>query len=167
MLFKVNEKGFLVFTQSLDDLKINNETAYWELLIFASLFAFMLKDCFLFYDTIDILFTLHHFAVMLFMFCLYFTTHIAGITALALCCVVAEIGTSTYCAYMIWNYKKIYTVMMSLSNLLFLIIITTVTYNQDYNKEFPKLLITLYALGVIVIIGRQTVLLNEVHYKEK
>lgn len=59
-------------------MKLLNEDPYWEHLIFASLFAFMLKDCFLFYDTIDVMFTLHHFAVMILMYCLYFLPNIAG-----------------------------------------------------------------------------------------
>jgi hypothetical protein len=165
-------KGALIFTESAVDLAQSGAGTFWEHLIFASLFAFMLKDCFLFYDTVDVMFTLHHFAVMLFMYCLYFintingtrrclrlvimylcrdlvcfwfagvklvshkvfvclficivlsvvcfiaSTHTdrRGVTALALCCVVAEIGTSSYCAYMIWNFKRVYAVVMTLSN---------------------------------------------------
>jgi hypothetical protein len=71
-------KGILMFTQTAIELMETGEGTFWEHLIFASLFAFMLKDCFLFYDTIDIMFTAHHFAVMLFMYCLYFNHTIAG-----------------------------------------------------------------------------------------
>jgi len=166
MIVKCYGKGILMFTLSAVELERSGEGTFWEHLIFASLFAFMLRDCFLFYDTVDILFALHHIAVMSLMFCLYFINTIAGTTALAICCVVGEIGTCAYCAYIIWNYKSLYKIVMTASNITFFILISGAYYMQESTKEGWWLLLSLYLIGVFLVIGRQAVLYHEINYRK-
>jgi len=166
MLFRLSDKGHESFTKSLGDYVSVGDTFYLESVIFTSLFAFMLKDCFLFYDIPDMLMAAHHFWVMLAMLMFYFVSSISGITALAFATIIAELGTSTYCSYQIWNTRILYVIMMSASNVAVFIIITFVTYNQNFEEDV-KIQLGLYFSGIILLLARQAVLIHEICIKEE
>lgn len=158
MLPNVLKDNYDAFVHPLSALNSDPQTLLVEFMIYASLFAFMVKDAFLFYENPDPLLALHHVCVMYLMVCLYFHETVPGFRALAFVTPVVEIGTAAFCAWQCWRPKATYLIVMTGSNTIFGIIISTILY---LCPNPTAIVYFLYISGVGLIIGRQGVLIAE------
>lgn len=132
------------------------EGMWTEHVIFASLFGFMVRDFFLHWRSPDPLIFAHHVCVMIIMYCCCFHA-VPGVQLLAWMTPTAEIGTSAYCAWVVWRMKLAYQCTMHFSNIAFFLGVTVVFYNSS--KTYLDCLLTF--IGYALIVGRTDAVFRE------
>eukprot|EP00929_Paragymnodinium_shiwhaense_P123741 TRINITY_DN9799_c0_g1_i1.p1 TRINITY_DN9799_c0_g1~~TRINITY_DN9799_c0_g1_i1.p1 ORF type:complete len:307 (-),score=43.01 TRINITY_DN9799_c0_g1_i1:674-1522(-) len=163
-------------TETLADIAINEgtngtmvtdlyyggtSTTALEHIIFACHAGYMVRDFILFrsYPLRAVaLFIVHHIGAIILAWCGSFATFIPGMRLLALCALVLEIGSMTYCSWVIWRTRWLYFVAMLGSNVFYGLSIFYLFYHHE---QQTWMLYTLYVMGLGFICGRTSIMVLE------
>ncbi|CAE8669366.1 unnamed protein product [Polarella glacialis] len=144
------------YTYDLSAYKGGQDELWLEHVIFSSLFGFMVRDFFLHWRRPDPLLTVHHILVCFLMVSVCFLP-VPGFRILAFITPVVEIGSSAYCLWCVRGWRTLYVVLMTLSNVLWILGASACTFLPP----FSKLQLLLWAVGVSMACGRQLFLARE------
>eukprot|EP00929_Paragymnodinium_shiwhaense_P115501 TRINITY_DN8442_c0_g1_i1.p1 TRINITY_DN8442_c0_g1~~TRINITY_DN8442_c0_g1_i1.p1 ORF type:complete len:326 (+),score=70.16 TRINITY_DN8442_c0_g1_i1:97-1074(+) len=133
------------------------EEMWLDHVIFASLFGFMIRDFVVHRNRPDPLLAAHHVGVCFLMIAFGFLAT-PGIRALSFTTPVVELGTSSYCAWVVWKKRQAYIWLMTISNI---VMMGAATLCIGGARPVTGLNIFLYLIGVGLTVGRQFVLMAE------
>jgi len=134
-----------------------DEDLWLEHVIFASLFGFMVRDVALHWRKPDPLITVHHVAVCILMVSFAFLP-CPGARLCAWLTPVVEIGTSAYCAWVIWRTRVSYQVLMHLSNIAMVLSGSLCVSNAPPGSYG---FYCLYVISLVLAVGRTQFLFAE------
>jgi hypothetical protein len=132
--------------------------------VFASHFGIFLGDLAVYWSKPDRMFFAHHVCSMVLLGCGSLVGVVPGIVALAFCTGVLEIGSMSYCAWVVWRSKRTYISLMTLSNGVYFATLLAILYHA---REFTFFFSGLMIVGIGLIIGRTAVLFRDVSLRPK
>jgi len=133
------------------------ETLWIDHVVFASLNGFLWRDFFLHFSRPDPMLVIHHIGSIILMISFAFF-RIPGIRLLAFTTNVTEIGTSSYCAWVIWRWGRAYWWVMNVSNI---VLFTSTSLLFFWAETWTPLVVSCYSIGVGLVIGRTYVMFDE------
>ena len=136
---------------AVDDIRL-------ESTILASLFGMMVKDYFIHWRNPDMLLLLHHLIVCGLMYAIYFY-NMPGYIFFVFSTAFVEVGTASYCAWMVWGWKRQYKWGMIASNFIPLLGTSVCLYALD--EVCPSYMAVCYMAFFTLVIGRTYVLVSE------
>lgn len=150
-------------TLSLQEMPENvryGPALFLEHYIFATHSGIFLGDFALYYSRPDLKYLAHHLCGIFLLMTGSFWGKIPGVTLLAFCTPVLEIGSVAYCAWALWRTKRTYIWLMNLSNMIYLIVLLLLHCWNDMPTIFP-------ILGIALIVGRTWQLKTEFYKRKK
>lgn len=131
---------------------------FWlEHLMYSSLFGFMVRDMLLHIQNPDLLFTIHHICVCVLMVGISFW-EVRGFRLLAFTTAVVELGSASFCLWILYRWRRQYVVVMTTSNVVWMFCACACTLLHSPTS----LQIMLCILGVLMAFARQAYMLWEV-----
>lgn len=154
-------------TLSLNDMPL--ETRYGssmllEHCIFASHFGIFIADFIVHISRPCPMYIAHHICAMVLLWCGSLTGTLPGVVLLAFCTPVIEIGSMSYCTWIIWRLRATYFFCMNLSNIIYFTLIVVIC---ALAPELTCFFLGLVAGGIGLIIGRSAILVCELRTKDK
>lgn len=131
--------------------------------IFASHFGIFLGDLVVHWSRPDLMFVAHHICSMILLALASLLGVVPGVISLAFCTSVMEIGSMSYCAWVVWRSRTSYIWLMTLSNIVYFTMISGILLRA----EATLLLYSLVTCGVGLIIGRMAILIRDMRRHAK
>lgn len=166
-IFTSTDALYKAATLSLDDMP--PEVRYGSPLIlehciYASHFGVFLADFIVHFSRPNVMYTAHHLCAMGLLWCGSLVGNLHGVIFLAFCTPVIEIGSMSYCTWIVWRMRRTYIFLMNLSNLIYFALIVVCT---ALAPDLSWFFLTLVSGGISLIIGRSSILVSELRCKEK
>lgn len=134
---------------------------WFERVLFAQLFGYMVRDFAMCSDVHDPLMAAHHIVTSLLMLGLHFCS-VPGVRMGAFLLCVVELGSAGYCFYTVYRWAGPYVVLMSSSNLVWFLSCTMTLCVAENNRI---LVWGFWILVVALVIGRTVVMMSELMEK--
>jgi hypothetical protein len=147
-------------TLFLSDYK---ESVWFERMLFAQLFGYMMRDMFMQGFSADPLLALHHLLVVFLTVALGFYDVPGGRLIATLVCVI-EIGTAGYCHFVVWRMPSVYKYLMNVSNVVWMVATTLIVYLAE---ERSNVVWACCVIAVALVIGRTDMMRVEIRKEAK
>ncbi|CAK0795159.1 unnamed protein product [Prorocentrum cordatum] len=163
MLFFTCRSREAFITSSTLFLSEHTESVWFERMLFAQLFGYMMRDMFMQGFSADPLLAMHHLLVIVLTLALGFYDIPGGRMCATLGCVI-ELGTAGYCHFIVWRIPSLYRYLMNISNVVWVVGVTCIVYLA---KERSKVLWGCCAITVALVVGRTDMMRVEIRKEAK